>query len=194
MIDSGGQGSSGGIGQPHPYITSMRAPVGNRLMLSGGALGEFSDDGQNVRLAMADLDHHEDGNTDNSGFENVVDANKMVRQRQGQRPHHPLHNQPGGKKIKTLKRMEPHNMVGFKFLRGKHNDRRNPADGRDVTQDGSSPGCQPRQRIGCRTSGPRPACGTRTRGPARLFGATAGAIRVRAGCLITALCTEGHSY
>ena len=158
-------------------------------------LRQFPDDRQNVRLIMAGLNHHEDRNPNDCSFQNTVEPHKMIRQGHRQRTHHPLHHQPRCKKIQSLKCMKSHHMVSLELPRSQHDNRRNPANRRDVTKDGSSPRRQTRQRICPRSI--RGRTSTRPPAPRRricLFGTATGAKHVRRGCLMTALCAEGHVY
>jgi len=100
-------------------------------------LRQFADDRQHIGLIVTGLYHHKNGNAEQEGFQNVIDPHEMVGKGQGQRVNHPANHEPGGKQVESLEGVEPDDMIAPEFAGGQYDYGGDPADRRDVAEDGS---------------------------------------------------------
>src|SRR5580700_3564791 len=95
---------------------------------------------------------------------------------------HPVLDQPRHKQVQALECVEANRLIGAEPFRGQHDDRSDPADTRDIAQDG------------CRARRDRVERIARRRRHDRLPGAAPRAINIRGVHLISALAAKRHPY
>ena len=119
---------------------ARRRQRGEILVFGDGFLGQFAEEGQGVGFVVRGLHHHEDGHAEEDGLNDGVEVKPGDALEDG--PQHLIVQEPGDEQVQALKTVEADEAIMTEAIAGQHDDGRNPADARDIAEDGGGSGIE----------------------------------------------------